>query len=616
MKRGQYLVLGYLVLAVIAAAWVLSSLLKFPSPSMYPEPVANSDQELTSDSTTTPFIPDTPTATPSPTDPPPTFTPTTVPTATLIPWVQETLNQMTLNQKVGQLIMMGVDGTGMTSGVCSQIDSISPAGIVYRSGNVNTPAQLRELSAGLQNCAQGSGIPPLLISLDHEGQYVNRFSSGVTYFPSAMAQGASGNPQTAYQIALLTGNELRYSGVNMVLGPVADVLLNLDNSVISTRAFGGNAELVSAYVSQAVQGYQDSGLIPVLKHYPGHGGTKEDSHYKFPVDEASRESVHNDYLPPFTAGIEAGAQVVMTSHVAFLSIDPEGNPTTLSEPVLSLLKDDLAFEGVILTDSMGMGAIRSAEGSITRASIKAIKRGADLLLITSPVQAQQVQQKIVEAVQEGKITQERLDDAVTRILLLKATKGLKKFPVAHPSAPDWAQNANQVYGLSQGMVALFRDQADLIPIPGQLKNILLVGPPDGWGLYPVLESALRNNGHSVVRINYPGPWSGAIADGGLKNNILAQASGYDLVIVLTWESHLNNINYGDTWQPSLVQGLLEGGKPLIVVALKSPTDILDFPEVLTYLATFGTTSGQIKGLTDILLGQVLYSGVNPLPQLP
>jgi beta-N-acetylhexosaminidase len=499
--------------------------------------------------------------------------------------------------------------------ICQQIENISPAGIVYRAGNVNTPNQLREFSTGLQNCAQTAGTPPLLLALDHEGQYVNRFNSGVTFFPIAMAQGASGDPSSAYQIANLTGGELRYSGVNMVLGPVADVLLNPDNSVISLRSFGGDSRTVSAFVSQAVQGYQDAGLIPVVKHYPGHGGTAEDSHNKLPVDYASTDSLYADYLPPFIAGIDAGAQVVMTSHVAFPEIDPDGNPATLSEPVLEILKEDLNFTGVVLTDSMGMGAIKTTEGSVAQASLKAVQRGADLLLITSPTLAQGVHQALFLSAQKGELSQERLDDAVARILILKAENGLMTYPVDQAQTPDWNGNASQVYKLSRRMVTLYRDQADLVPIPTSLRNILLVGPPDGWGLYPVVESALRDKGHSVRRVNYPGPWNGKIQDGGLKNSILSQANGYDLVIVLTWESHLNRVNYKDDWQTALVQELLGSGVPLIVVALKSPTDLLDFPDIPTYLATFGTTSGQIRGLAEILTGQTDLTGVNPLPQL-
>jgi beta-N-acetylhexosaminidase len=134
-------------------------------------------------------------------------------------------------------------------------------------------------------------------------------------------------------------------------------------------------------------------------------------------------------------------------------------------------------------------------------------------------------------------------------------------------------------------------------------------------MYPVLESALRTQGHTVNRVNYPGPWNGAIPDWGLMNSILQQSVYYDLVIVLTWESHLNKIRYGDTWQSSLVEGLHESGKPLIVVGLKSPTDVVDFTEISTYLATYGTTSGQIKGLAEILTGESYPELVNPLPQL-
>ncbi len=582
---------------------------------MYPENGGNPSLGLQPDSTAAPFVTD-PTITFTPTDPAPTFTPTLEPTPTLLPWVQERLDQMTLEEKAGQLVLMGVDGSAMTTGICQQILSIRPAGIVLRGGNVSSPSQLRDFIVGLQSCAQNSSLFPLLIALDHEGQYVNRFESGVTWIPMAMAQAVAGDGEIPCQVAYLSGRELRYAGVNMVLGPSADVLLNLDNSVISTRSFGGDPAAVSEHVSQAVLGYLDAGLITVLKHFPRHGGVTEDSHIKLPVDGANRETLSESYLLPFAAGLEAGAPVVMTSHVAFPEIDSDQNPATASEPILTILKDEIDFDGVIVTDSIGMGAIKTTIGSITRATMLSINAGSDLILVTSPVQAVQVHDKIIRAVQEGQISQERLDDAVARVLTLKANFGLISHPVPQASAPDWTANANLVYTMAQRMVSVIKDEADLIPIPKQMKNILLVGPPDGWGLYSVLETAIRNQGHSLVRIQYPGPWNGVIPDGGLKNNILAQAGGYDLVIVLTWESHLNFINYGDRWQIDLVQGLLDSGIPLIVVGLKSPTDLVDFPSIPTYLATFGTTTGQNRGLTDILVGETVPTGENPLPQLP
>ncbi|MGW8252056.1 MAG: glycoside hydrolase family 3 N-terminal domain-containing protein, partial [Anaerolineales bacterium] len=193
-------------------------------------------------------------------------------------WVEATLAGMTLEEKIGQMILTGIEGDTFTPQTCSYIQGLRPAGVTLGGENLLDPESLRAFTAGLQTCAKQAGMPPLLVTLAHEGEYVDRFQSGTTTFPAALALGAAGDPRTAYQAALASGQELAYAGVNLILGPVADVLTNYDNEVISQRAYGGDVEQVSQYVSQAVRGYLQAGMIPVLKHFPGHGSSREDSH--------------------------------------------------------------------------------------------------------------------------------------------------------------------------------------------------------------------------------------------------------------------------------------------------------------------------------------------------
>jgi beta-N-acetylhexosaminidase len=196
-------------------------------------------------------------------------------------WASEQIAGMSLAQKIGQVLVVAVDGHDITEDNCQYIQKLAPGGIFLRPDNVFEPGQLRRFSAGLQDCIQSVHAIPLLISIDHEGQYANRFHEGTTTFPNAIAQGATGDPNVAYQVALAAGQELAYSGVNMVFGPVADVQLNFDNKVIAKRTFGGDPAQVSQFVAQAVQGYQQAGLIPVLKHFPGHGWVADDSYKTF-----------------------------------------------------------------------------------------------------------------------------------------------------------------------------------------------------------------------------------------------------------------------------------------------------------------------------------------------
>jgi beta-N-acetylhexosaminidase len=549
---------------------------------------------------------------------PPALTPSPPSSPTSDLWVETTLASLTLEQKIGQLLLISVSGQELTEYTCQLIQQLNPGGIVYLGSNILTPEQTQMFSAGLQACA-GQSAPglPLLLALDHEGQYVTRFDSGATIFPPALALGATGNPDFAYQAALAGGRELAYSGVNMVLGPVADVLTDYDNTVISQRAYGGDPQQGALFVAQAVRGYLDAGIIPVLKHFPGHGGVAGDSHLTLPVDEASWETLLATYLPPFASGIQAGAPAIMSSHVAFPALDERGRPTTLSHPTLSILPDTLGFSGVLVSDAMGMGAITNGGGwSVSEASFLAVKSGIDLLLITSAEQAYETKARLLEAVEAGELSLARVDEAVRHVLTLKAAFGLAAFPLAEAPTPDWAADVSLAREMGARAVTLFRNQNNLIPLPTVSQNILIIGPPDGWGLYPLLTNALTEAGHRYYRVEYSGPWNGPIPERGNLDWIPGLAVNYDLVLMLTWDAHVTSLTFDDTWQIELVNRLLAGPKPLIVVALKSPVDLLDFPNAPTYLATFGTTRGQLQGMVEGLVGKAQVAGQNPLPGLP
>jgi beta-N-acetylhexosaminidase len=547
-----------------------------------------------------------------------TLIPTTIPSLTSTPdlWAERQLANMTLTQKIGQMIMTGVNGDSITSHTCQVIQDLTPGGVVYRGVNVYTPDQLRHFSSELQECAQTAQISPLLIALDHEGQYVTRFSSGVTVFPAAMALGATGDPNYAYLAAKTSGSELAYSGVNVVLGPVADVLGDYDNSVISQRSYGEDPKLVSQFVAQAVIGYHQAGILPVLKHFPGHGGIADDSHYTLPVDQADLSSLELEYLPPFQSGLEVGSPLIMFSHVAFPNVDLSGNPATLSPSLVVLLRDQLGFQGVILTDSMGMGAITQRGLNIAEASLQAVNAGMDMLLITSPASAKDTRDRLLLAVRQGEISTARIDDAVRRILAVKAAWGMKSFPLSQVASPDWSSDARLASDIGYRAVTLYRDENRLIPIPSEVNNLLIIGPTDGWGLYSILGTALAESGYTYHVVTYSSPWNGRIPERSYLDTLPNQALSYDLILMFTWEAHLNRIRYGDDWQIELVNRLQATDPPMIVVALKSPTDILEFPQISTYVATYGTTGGQLHGLAEALVGRWQLVGQNPLPNLP
>jgi beta-N-acetylhexosaminidase len=530
-------------------------------------------------------------------------------------WVESTLAAMTLDQKIGQMIVTGLEDAQISPEVCAFIKELAPGGITYQRPSLPHPDSVRQFSADLQTCARDAQVVPLLIMTAHEGEYVDRFQDGATSFPSLLAQGATGQPEVAFQVAYASGLELTYSGINMIMGPVADVLLNYDNEVVSQRTFGGNAEVVGEFVARAVAGYSQAGVIPVLKHFPGHGGVADDSHQVLPIDWVDRQALQENYLPPFRKGLEAGAPVVMLSHVAYPNITGLDWPATLAAPISRLLREDLSFKGVIMSDSMRMKALTRGLMTISEAGIQGVIAGVDLLLFNSPDHARDYHADMLVAMQQGRLSIQQLDDIVRRILALKAAWGLSASAQSQPPAPDWQAHQHLAEQVGRQAVALLKNEAGLLPISPQVRRILAIAPGTEWDLYPRLKARLEARGIEVELVNYPNPWDGPVRDEALLNNLTDEAAGYDLALVFTWQAHLNRLTFEDTWQARLVNKLLDRSIPLAAIAIKSPTDILEYPRVQTYLAMFGTTPGQEQALLDILLGDQEPQGQNPLPGL-
>ena len=524
---------------------------------------------------------------------------------------------LTLKQKIGQLLVININQDQTEAPDCGLIHELAPGGILLQPGNVVNPEQLRALSISLQECARQAGLTPLLIAIDHEGEYVNRYDYGATKFPSALALAAGADKLRTHETCLAAGQELRYSGVNVILGPVADVLTNMDNKVIDIRSYGGHAGEVADHVELAVSGYQRAGLITALKHFPGHGGVSADSHKTLPVDPTDRVGLEARYLPPFLSGIAAGAEVVMLSHVAFPEISGEQEPASLSPEVVALLRQDLGFDGVIISDAMNMKAVTGEGLPVPHAALRSILAGVDLLLVSGPGKARATHRHLSAAYQAGELPHERLDEALGRVLKLKEEHDLLYYPLDLPEeAPDW--DANQALALKAGeqAVGVLKDEAGYVPLPPEYEKILVVAPrADDWYFYPSLKESLTVSGRQVDFVFFPSPWEGVIQDEELLQNLPTSAPDYDLILIFTWQSHINSIVLGDPWQIQMVNGLFDTGLPLVVVAMKSPIDIQDFPRILAYLSTFGTNSGAMDHLIEVLVSGKTADGINPLPDL-
>ncbi len=339
---------------------------------------------------------------------------TTTPSA-----AQVAVQGMTLEEKAAQVMVLAFTGKGMTDTVAGLIQDYRPAGFLLMGANVSGDGQLRSLTAALQAKAAAEGsVLPLFIAVDQEGGTLQRIRGSAPDVPSARSLGAQSTPAEAADLARLTGQVLLDLGVNMNLAPVADVVSG--ESFIRSRSYSGDPAVVSEFVSAVVTAYQEAGIIAVVKHFPGHGSADGNPHDSEVFSYAGRETFETVHLPPFEAAIAAGARGIMVSHITVTAYDG-ARPASQSEAVVAgLLKGRLGYEGLVVTDSIRMAASADKIG-IAAAAVEALDAGCDLLLVRDiPARQRKVISTVVEAVRTGWLSEERLDDAVLKVLEAKA----------------------------------------------------------------------------------------------------------------------------------------------------------------------------------------------------
>lgn len=335
-----------------------------------------------------------------------------------------------LRDKIGQLFMLGFDGTTVSKDMVKLIDDYRPGGFIVFKRNLESANQIVKLTNKLQKHAKDS---PYLIAIDQEGGRVSRLPEGFTIFPPCAALEFAADSGLAYEVAATTAAELKAVGINMNMAPVLDINTNAANPIIGDRAFSAKPATVCELGLATIAGLQDNKVVACGKHFPGHGDTTKDSHLELPVVTSSFERMHDMELRPFRHAIENELATIMTAHVSYPKIDPQF-PATLSYIMLTdLLRDQLHFKGVIVTDDLEMRAIIDHYG-IEQASLMAFQAGADILLICKERERQvAAMEAIYRAAKDGKISETRLDASLRRIARLKE-RFLTPYVAADPVA--------------------------------------------------------------------------------------------------------------------------------------------------------------------------------------
>ena len=324
------------------------------------------------------------------------------------------VSQLSLEDAVGQMFVVGVGGTEPDYYIKKAIRERNIGGIILHDYNMQSKEQTQAMVSELQKLSIKTSLCiPLIVAVDQEGGRVSS-APWVTYHPPAAAVGQSGDPAQAQRIAEEIGRQLDAAGVNTDLAPVVDTGFG---AAIGDRSFGTDPHLVSKMGAAAVRGFEAAGIISTAKHFPNHGAAKVDSHTGLPVVDHDMQTVLSYDLPPFKRAVEAGVPMVMVGHLLYPAIDPE-RPASLSPKAIKLLRQEVGFEGVIITDDLAMEGAKQG-GTVAQAAVKAVSAGADMLIISSPQEQVDAYAAVVRGVKQGRISQDQINDSVDRILKLK-----------------------------------------------------------------------------------------------------------------------------------------------------------------------------------------------------
>lgn len=535
-------------------------------------------------------------------------------------WVMSTLAKMTPEEKVGQLFVQEVYGSDPDKpdkrnlpqyGVEKPSEVVAKlhlGGVIYFAWTdsfIGGPPQVAKLSNGLQKSALASGSKtqiPLQIATDQEQGVVTRFGPPATQFPGSMALGAGRSTDDARAAAKITGAELRAVGINVDFAPDSDVNVNPLNPVIGVRSFSSDPKLVADMVAAQIDGYQvDGKVMSSTKHFPGHGDTATDSHTGLPVINHTREEWEKIDAPPFRAAIARGVDMVMSAHLVMPTFDDSGHPATLSKKVLTgLLREELGYDGVVITDGLMMDGVREMYPD-AEVCVRAIEAGCDQLLMSpDPLGGRDA---ILAALGTGRLRWRDVNKSVERILRAKYRRGIVATPLVDEGAvgsvvgiPAHQAVANQV---TERTITIVRNDAGVLPLKPSGKKILVCGYGDTTTAKT--GEALTARGATVtVKSTGTAPNAATIAA------TVEAAKTVDTVLVLT-----NNADTkANASQVTLVNQLKATGKTVIAAAVRNPYDLTRF-DLPTLVATYSYSPVTPAALVRVLVGEV-----KPTAKLP
>ena len=529
---------------------------------------------------------------------------------------------MTLRDEVAQLIFIPFQGAPPNSrsreyrSFARLIREIKVGGLILTNasnGRVIRKAEPYALAAFLNRVQRMAGVP-LLVSADFERGASMRVE-GTTVFPHAMAFGAAGDPAFSRFEGEVTAREARALGVHWVYFPVADVNNNPDNPILNIRSFGEDPGEVAAHVKAFIEGAHSDKrdfVLTTAKHFPGHGDTAVDSHISLAANNAGRERLERLELVPFRAAIDAGVDSIMTAHIAVPALAPPDVPATLSPAILTgLLRDELGFKGLVVTDALDMGGITKGFGG-AEAAVRALEAGADVLLM--PVDPEAALKAVVAAVGTGRLTRRRIQESVVAILSAKERLGLDRKRLVDLEAigdivdsPEASERAQQIAARA---VTLVRNDGNLIPLATPERACFVV----------MVENRYSSDGQVFTQeVRRRAPRAAvAFLDSSMPRDALEDAirglppcQTYAVATFATVAAYRGSVGLaGDL--PHALETLIASGQPVALVALGNPYLLRSFPGVAAYLATFSNVPPSEVAAVEALFGEIDIRGHLPV----
>lgn len=491
---------------------------------------------------------------------------------------------------VGQRLAFGFQGTSLSDETIELIRKYRVGNVILFRENITDRRQLCKLCGSIQDLIQETTGIPAFITVDQEGGMVSRLSADLVNVPGNMAVAAAGGPETARRMAAITARQLRGTGINFNDAPAVDVNTNSRNPVIGVRSYGDDPYRTAEYAVSAVRGYADENLMCCAKHFPGHGNTDVDSHIGLPIINRGLRELWETELIPFREVITAGVPAVMSSHILFPQIEPDGVPATMSRRIMhDLLRGEMGFEGLILSDAMDMDAIRVHYGT-ARGSVEAMKAGVDLVFVCNDDSLKQESaEAVLRAVESGEISKSGLESSFSRILEAKSKYA---FPSAEPGLAGWSEDFRAARETACAAVVLYQG-----PCHPFSEDTFFCGPKD-YRMTNVANAdpyASDFAQHMKERFGAAGITCTVDPDGEEIGEITEEAKKHQNIVMGTCNGHLYR------GQLTLAGALAGTGLPLTVIAMRNPYDLSEIPDNICKIAVFDYTINGLYAAEKVLL---------------